>query len=188
MDDVKRKRNVDDPKRDQLMTPDGDAVDGGGASEVLKTLQQTAGNTAVGSLLRTVGPAPGVGRPAAKTPGGTAGSAGAGTGFEEQLFEQSILGPLRAAYACVRDSPPDHALAMQHLQRVGEALWDYEQRYRGTDEGLANGFYAARGWLGRVARELGMRLGTGKPMSDQTIAMFVSDTLADLNGLQGRLH
>lgn len=194
MADVLKKRKVDDSDRDRLMTPDGELDAGGGSggtNDVLKVLQQQAGNAAVGSLLQSKGTTQAAGKPAAKAtgkPAGSGGGAGSGASFEGELFERSILSPLRAAYACVRDSPPDHELALQHLQTVGEALWEYEQRYRGSDEGLANGFYAARGWLGRVARELTVRLGSAKPMSDETIALFVSDTISDLNGLQNRLR
>jgi hypothetical protein len=212
-----KRPELDEPGRTGAIEPQAQAQLGGGnARDLVQTLQQRAGNAAVTALIagapagvqrapklgagdelmspdgEVVAPRATNGKGARESGASKAGSGRtdgeAGGTFEADLFDRSILNPLRAAYACVRDSPPDHELALQHLQRVGEALWDYEQRYRGRDEGLANGFYAARGWLGRVARELGARLGNGKPMSDETIALFVSDTLADLNGLQNRLQ
>lgn len=206
-------RPTDSAVRDRADGSQADAaLDAGNPRDLVRTLQQQAGNAAVAGLMGGVQRAPklgpgdelmspdgelvpvgGAAKPAAKTGANTGsadpGAGGADNGFEAGLYEQALMGPLRAAYACVRDSPPDFELANEHLQRAGQALWDYEQRYRGTDDALANGFYAARGWLGRVAREIGIRLGgSAKPMSDDTMAAFMSDTIADLNGLQDRLH
>jgi hypothetical protein len=166
------------------------AADPARPTDVIRSLQQQAGNGAVAALLGAASPQP-TGAQAHKTKPGAAGTAAAAqpaSGFEAELFERSILGPLRAAHANVRDAPPDAAVALEHLYPVGQALLDYEQRYRGRDEGLSQAFYAARGWLAGAVVELQRRAGAKPVMTDEQIADRVQGAIEDLLALEGRLH
>lgn len=215
MTETKHKRRPDDLARPQHASPgSAPAIDGPAGSALVRTLQQQAGNAAVASLMgggagvqrapklaagdelmspdgelqplgRVTQPAGG----AAPKTGGASTPTGATNAFESDLYDRSILNPLRAAYACVRDVPPDHAKALEHINQLGSTLVQYEERFRGTDDALANGFYAARGWLGRVRTELQKREGFGgRPMTDGDIATEVGSALQDLLALQGRIN
>ncbi|NJD28500.1 MAG: hypothetical protein FIA92_09405 [Chloroflexi bacterium] len=158
----------------------------------MQQLQRAAGNAAVATLLSNVGSshavaggAPGGPQRAPAKPGG---DQPASEGFEQDLFETSVISPLISAYANARDSPPDAEKALELLMPVGQALWDYEQRFRGQDDALANGFYAARGWLGHAVKELQRRVGPVHTLNDQEIADLIQGGIDDLRGLQGQLR
>ena len=151
------------------------------AAGAVRALQQQAGNAAVVGLLAQQG--------AAKAGGGSASKGGAGAvdSFEAQLFDQSILDPMRSLFAVVRDDPPDAEMALAKLEPIGQALWDYEQRFRGKDDALANAFLAARGWLGRGAAELRQRVGPVKPWTDAHIARLIQEMVEDMQCIRERL-
>jgi hypothetical protein len=180
-DPLRKRRPMDEA--DRLLRPDGDefARSDANAADAIRNLQQQAGNTAVAGMLGGT-----------RAPTGPAGkqTPAVGDGFEADLFDRSILEPMRSLYAVVRDSPPDPDLALEKLQPIGEALLQYEQRYRGKDDALANAFYAARGWLGPAVDELRRRTGTGKvrPWTDDQITTRIQESLEDLAAVRARLR
>jgi hypothetical protein len=146
---------------DQLMSPDGDEV----------PLHAAGTATATGTKA-TATAAPG--------PAGPTG--------DSQVFERSLLDPLRALYACVRDVPPDYELALQHITSIGQTLNDYWNRYSESDPANAEGFMSALGWLSRVRDVVLRRVGEGKEMSDAAVASNVVAVMNGLKELQGRIH
>jgi len=189
-DPLRKRRSVDEA--DRLMRPDGETAQDASSSDqfgAMRALQQQAGNAAVASLLGAggSGTAHAGAAPKAGSPGSSAPTATSGSGFEAALFDQSIMDPLRSIYALLRDIPPDPERALERLLPVGQALAQYEDRFRGRDDALANGFFAARGWLAGAVAELRGRLGTARPMSDEQIAKRVEDAISDLQGMRGRL-
>jgi hypothetical protein len=94
---------------------------------------------------------------------------------------------MRSLYAVVRDSPPDAELALQKLEPIGTALFDYYVRFRGRDDALANAFLASRGWLARTVDQLRRRVGPVKPWTDDQIAAGIQDALDDLKTIRERL-
>ena len=144
---------------DELMSPDGNTV----------PLQASGGGGGGAGGQKAAAPSPGPGS------------------AEAQVFERTLLDPLRALYACVRDPSPDYDLAMQHVNNVGKTLNDYFNRYTESDPGTAEGFMSALGWLSRVRDVLRRRLGQGREMSDADLATNVVAVLDGLKQLQGRL-
>lgn len=183
-DPLRKRRPVDEA--DRLLRPDGDepARSDANAADAIRDLQQQAGNAAVAGML---------GGRAAGGPAGRQAPTGKQTpvsdaGFEADLFDRSILEPMRSLYAVVRDHPPDADRALEKLQPIGEALLQYEQRYRGKDDALANAFLAARGWLAPTVDQLRRRVGSVEPWTDDKIAARVQDSLDDLVAVGARLR
>ena len=161
------------------------ADESGGASgqagrdpvSAVQALQRTAGNAAVSSILSgTKGAGPKAG-----------GAQAPSDSFEAQLFDRSLLDPLRSLYAVVRDPAPDANMALEKLMPIGEALLDYYERYRGRDESLSNAFFAARGWLVPAVDALRRRVGPVKPWTDTQIADRVQETIGDMLAIRDRL-
>ena len=153
----------------------------------VQALQRQAGNAAVSSML-------GGAKGAAPKAGGTMGAAPKAGGaqaptdsFEATLFDQSLLDPLRSLYAVVRDPAPDAEVALAKLMPIGEALFEYYERYRGRDDALANAFLSARGWLVPAVDALRRRVGPVKPWTDQQIAGRVQETIDEMKGIRERL-
>jgi hypothetical protein len=143
----------------------------------VQALQRQAGNAAVSSML-------GGAKGAAPKAGGAQAPADS---FEATLFDQSLLDPLRSLYAVVRDPAPDAEVALAKLMPIGEALYDYYERYRGRDEGLANAFMSARGWLVPAVDALRRRVGPVKPWTDDQIAGRVQETIDEMKGIREKL-
>ena len=115
--------------------------------------------------------------------------AGAGAGsFELQLFRQSVSTPLQASVDLARADPPDFEAVAAQMRPMGGALANYEDRYRGRDDGLANHFLAMRGWMGQPYREIQRRLGSDAPKSDKQIADAIADMQIDTNQIETQLR
>ena len=143
----------------------------------VQALQRQAGNAAVSSMLG-----------GAKGAAPKAGGAQAPTdSFEATLFDQSLLDPLRSLYAVVRDPAPDAEVALAKLMPIGEALFDYYERYRGRDDALSNAFLSARGWLVPAVDALRRRVGPVKPWTDDQIAGRVQETIDEMKGIREKL-
>jgi hypothetical protein len=177
-DPLRKRAPLNEP--DRLLAPGEEepARTDPNSADAIRNLQQQAGNAAVTGML---GGTRATGGPAAKH------SPPTGQGFEADLFDRSILDPMRSLYAVVRDRPPDPELALEKLRLIGEALLEYELRYRGRDDALANAFLAARGWLAPTVDQLRRRVGSVDPWTDDKIAARVQDSLDDLMAMQARL-
>jgi hypothetical protein len=183
----RKRRPVDELERIPVDAGEADSDQAGrDPIAAVQALQRQAGNAAVSSILSATKAAPkaGGGQGGAQKAGGTQASPDS---FEAQLFDQSILDPMRALYAVVRDPAPDANVALEKLMPIGEALFDYYERYRGRDDGLSNAFLAARGWLVPAVDALRRRVGPVRPWTDEQIASRIQEAIDDMKIIREKL-
>lgn len=177
---------------DELMDPNADATPApsGTSADDAAIIAQIVGTNAAAPGAGTTSTTPAatsatVGAGAATAAAGTA-AADTTTG-EQALFDRTILDPIISIYAVLRDEPPDFELAEQKFNEIGMAMLEYQTRFETSNPQLWYMMMAIRGWIGRPLNEIHRRNGTGRPMSDRSIAEAVGELIPDLNAFRAKL-
>ena len=103
---------------------------------------------------------------------------------ESIAWEIRVMQPLRGALSAVSET--EWETALERMQGMGEAIWEYEQAYAKRDPGLAAELRGIRGWLALAATQIKGRF-SGNTFTDQHIESLLKESLPDLEQIGKRL-